>query len=258
MKKTMGKFADWFIEHDKRIMEAHLKQEKHALKKELNLLEDERDRMRSYLNRVDALIEKEENLKTTFIDTSDLGGPQMWSQLESKLVEWEKRFVKLWSKEPKDYMDTDREYIARELPLLETEKNAVEVRLRKIQEIIAKTYILVDDLNEDLCREFSKGHSLAAVGEAIVEEFGQQLKNVYSQGRKKIRGFLESHYKINKADSRDLFSLLEETGTLCYRLDLSDKDKGVHLMYYEIGESSSYVADPGIIYKLEGWWEVVA
>ncbi len=61
----MEKFANWFIEHDKHIMEARLKQEKHTLKKELHLLENERDKMRSHLSRIDALIEKQEELKAT-------------------------------------------------------------------------------------------------------------------------------------------------------------------------------------------------
>ena len=181
----------------------------------------------------------------------------MWTQLETKLVEWEKGFVKLWSKKTQDYMDIDREYVARELPLLNAEKHAAETRLRKIQELIAKTRVLIDDLNEDLCRELSGGHSLAAVGEAIVEEFGRRLTEGYSEGRKKLREFLGLHYRINKAESRDIFSLIEETGILHYQVDFSDTDNGTPLMYYAPGEFS-YAADPGVIYHLEGWWEIRA
>ena len=181
----------------------------------------------------------------------------MWTQLESRLIDWEKRFVTLWSKKTQDYMDIDREYVARELPLLNAEKHAAEIRLKKIQELIAKTRVLIDDLNEDLCRELSGGHSLAAVGEAIVGEFGRLLKEEYSEGRKKLREFLELHYRINKAESRDLFSLMEETGTLHYQVDLSDDNKGTPLVYYAPGEFS-YMADPGVIFHLEGWWEIRA
>ena len=73
MEKTMEKFAGWFIEHDKHIMEARLKQEKHTLKKELHLLENERDRMRSHLSRIDALIEKQEELKAALPDKPEGG-----------------------------------------------------------------------------------------------------------------------------------------------------------------------------------------
>ena len=181
----------------------------------------------------------------------------MWTQLESRLVDREKRFVELWSKKTQDYMDRDSEYVAKELPLLYAEKHAAETRLRKIEELIAKTRILIDDLNEDLCRELSGGSSLAAAGKAIVEEFGRRLNAVYSEGRKKIREFLELHYRINKASSRGLFSLLEEAGILRYQVDLSDDDKGTPLVYYAPGEFS-YVTDPGVIYHLEGWWEIRA
>ncbi|GBE04395.1 hypothetical protein BMS3Abin10_00011 [bacterium BMS3Abin10] len=181
----------------------------------------------------------------------------MWTQLEIRLVDWGKSFVKLWSKKTQDYMDIDREYVERELPLLNAEKHAAETRLRKIQELIAKTRVLIDDLNEDLCRELSGGRSLAAVGEAIVEEFGQRLKEGYSKGRKKLREFLELYYRINKAESSDLFSLMEETGIFHYQVDLSDDNKGTPLVYYAPGEFS-YVADPGVIFHLEGWWEVRA
>ncbi len=73
MKKTMEKFAGWFIEHDKHIMEARLKHEKQILKKELHFLEDERDRMRTHLSRIDAMIEKQEELKAALPDKPEGG-----------------------------------------------------------------------------------------------------------------------------------------------------------------------------------------
>ena len=38
--------------------------------------------------------------------------------------------------------------------------------------LIPLIYELDDDLNEELCRDLSRGHSLAAVGEALRNEFG--------------------------------------------------------------------------------------
>ena len=58
--KAMEKFANWFIEYDKRIMESHLKREKSTIKKGLQRLEKERGKMRSHLQRLEALIEKQE------------------------------------------------------------------------------------------------------------------------------------------------------------------------------------------------------
>ena len=42
---TTDSLIDLFIEYDKRIMEAHLRWEKHTLKKEMRRLEEERNRM---------------------------------------------------------------------------------------------------------------------------------------------------------------------------------------------------------------------
>ena len=188
----------------------------------------------------------------------------MWTQLESKLIEWEKKFVKMWTKELRDQekklqgrVDLDREYVSKELPLLKTEKHAVEVRLKKIEELIAKNRILIDDLNEELCRDLSGGHSLAAIGEALRDEFGIRLKKDYSEGRNKFREFLESHYKIGKAKSRDLFSLLEEIKSLHYQVDFKDRPKDSPLIYHAPGELSPATRSK-VIYHLDGCWEIRA
>ncbi len=184
----------------------------------------------------------------------------MWAHLEAKLVDWEKRFGELWLKKTQGYIDLDREYVARELPLLKAEKRATEMRLRKIEELIAKTHVLIDDLNEDLCRKLSGGRSLAAVGEALLEEFGPRLNEGYSEGRRKIREFLEKHYTISKAESRDLFPLLEEVRTLNYQVDIPGDLKDVPLAY-NASEGDSYPeADRGVIFHLNinSCWEIKA
>ncbi len=71
--KTLEGFAGWLVEHDKRIMEARLKKEKGALRKEMQRLEAERDRMRDYLHRLEALIEKQEELASTLSKISEGG-----------------------------------------------------------------------------------------------------------------------------------------------------------------------------------------
>jgi hypothetical protein len=60
--KTVKDYADWFIEHDKHLTEVHLIIERDALKKELQNLEDEWDKMRKHLHQVEALIEKQQEL----------------------------------------------------------------------------------------------------------------------------------------------------------------------------------------------------
>ena len=127
-----------------------------------------------------------------------------------------------------------------------------------MEEIIAKARILADDLNEDLCRNFSGGRTLADVGEIVLHEFGHKLKESHDKGRQTIRNFLEHHCEISKAASRELFSLLEEIGTLCYQVDIVDDLKDVPLVYYPYEEELGVGADPGILYQLDGWWEIRA
>ncbi len=182
----------------------------------------------------------------------------MWTHVEAKLVDWEKRFVKLWSKKTENYLDMDREYVGRELPLLKAERASIQEGLGKIEELIAKVRVLIDDLNEDLCRDLSRGHSLAAVGQALLEEFGDRLEEGYGQGRRTIREFLERHYRIRKSASRDLFSLLEEVGTLSYQVDLADDLKEVALVFYAPENEFYPGAEPGTVYQLSGWWKIRA
>ena len=91
-------------------------------------------------------------------------------------------------------------------------KSSAQVRLRGMEEIIAKALILADDLNEDFCRNFSGGRTLADMGEIVLQEFGHELKERHDKGRQTIRNFLEGRCKISKAASRELFSLLERLG----------------------------------------------
>jgi predicted metal-dependent hydrolase len=71
--KTVKDYADWFIEHDKHLTEVHLIIERDALKKELQNLEDEWDKMRKHLHQVEALIEKQQELNAALPETSEGG-----------------------------------------------------------------------------------------------------------------------------------------------------------------------------------------
>ena len=260
--KIKEKFADRFAEYDKLLMEAHIKKEKNSLKKELRRLEDERSMMRDHLYRLEALIEKHDDthahLSEQSTQTCPKVGHELWPHIEAKLKVWENRFAKIWAKKADNHSETEREYTEKELPLLKVEKRSVQARLKSMEEIIAKARILEDDLNEDICRNFSGGRTLADVGEIVRHEFGYKLKEIHDKGRRIIRNFLEQHCKISKAASRELFSLLEEIGTLFYRVELPEDFKDASLMYYPYEEGFSAGADPGLIYQLNGWWEIRA
>ncbi|NOY69389.1 MAG: hypothetical protein GXP53_07860 [Deltaproteobacteria bacterium] len=259
-QKTKEKFADRFIEHDKRIMEAYTQKEKRTLKKELLRLEDDRVMTRGHLHRIEALIEKLNGTDATFLEQSPpislKDGHDLWFHLETKLKEWENRFAKIWAKKADDHTDTEHEYAKKELPLLKAEKRSIQMRLINIEGIIAKARLLAVNLNEDLCRKFSKGRTLADTGEILLQEFDHKLQENHAKGRQTIRNFLEKHLNISKTASRDLFSLLEETGILFYRVDITEDLKDAPLVYYPYEKDLGIGADPGTLYPLTGWWEI--
>ncbi|GEM_PF-1510894 len=260
--KIKKKFVEKFAEHDKFVMEAYIKKEKTTLKKELLHLENERSMMLNHMHRIEAIIEKHDKLQKTLteeqlIETNHEDSHGLWPHLETQIKEWEMWFAKIWSKKPEDHSRTEREYIEKELPLLKMEKSAVQERLMNMEGIIAKARMLMDDLNKDLCRNFSRGRILTEVGEIILHEFGHKINEPYSAGRKIIRNCLELKLEISKTASRKLFSLLEDTGILCYRAGLPENFKDVPLMYYSYAEEIGTGVDMGVLYQLNGWWEII-
>ncbi|VAX19555.1 hypothetical protein MNBD_IGNAVI01-819 [hydrothermal vent metagenome] len=127
----------------------------------------------------------------------------------------------------------------------------MEHRLRKLNEIIAKTKILVNDLTEDECRKLSKGHSLAEVGEVLKKEFGNKLEEGQTQGRHTLIKFLRSRYNIDKKKSRELFNLLEDTGVVYYKVDIPE-DALSEPIIYEPLEADVDIPEP--MYALYGDW----
>ena len=171
----------------------------------------------------------------------------MWTQLEEKLIKWESNI----SKKNNSLSEEEKQYIKKELPLIKAEKKQMEHRLRKLNEIIAKTKILVDDLTEDECRELSKGHSLAEVGEALKEEFGNKLEEGQSQGKHTLINFLKSRYNIDKKTARELFNLLEDAGVIYYKVDIPKNALSEPIIYEPL---EADVDIPETMYALYGDW----
>jgi len=261
MKKT-EKFSARFAEYDRRLMEARVKKEKNNLKKELRRLEDERDTMREHLYRVETLIEKHEDQQSEkpeqITKTYMRADFDFWPHLEAKLKNWENRLAQIWSKESKHHSEEECSYAEKTLTLVKAEKHSILIRLRSIEEIIAKAKLLIDDLNEDLCRNFSAGRSLAEVGEILLQEFGHELKESHSKGRTILRNFLEQHLKIGKVSSRELFSLLEEAGVIVYRVEVENDCKDLPLMCYPYEDEYDIGIEPVILSQINGWWEIKA
>lgn len=251
----LKEFADLMNRKDKLVRELHLNKQRKELKKELRDLKAEWDEMKELRHRLEGVIEKDEaELNFPAKSTTAIPGTES-SNLKQRLIKWEQDFKRIFSKAEKERNATDRQYIAKELPILRVEKENLEYRLKKMEEIVAKTSILVDDLNEDYCQELSNGHSLAMVGGALHEEYGRELNADSVVGRKEMRKFLENRFKITKDVSRELFSLLEESGILSYRIVLP-KDMAYEPLFFEYSDETGDLAES--MSDLYGKWEIKA
>ncbi len=67
--KTMDKFANWFMDHDNRVMVAHNKKERKTIHKELEHLQKERLKMQGHLHSIEALIDMEDELEASITGT---------------------------------------------------------------------------------------------------------------------------------------------------------------------------------------------
>lgn len=250
-------FVDWFRKSDQDIMEAHLKKDKEALQKALSEMDKERRRLSQYLHRLEKIIEKEEQLTGKKAEP-----PEKPTEKPEDFDKWlfltEDQFNAIWEKKVEERSEADREFVSTELPRVLTEKNRLESHLHHLLEIMAKTRLLIDDLNEQMCRDLSGGHSIARVAQALVDRFGHELNEEYHLGRDDIRQYLEEHFGIDKNASRELFSLLEELRILNYRLKLPENVKENPLAYFAPDPELANTDTMEVAEALYGVWEIHA
>lgn len=180
----------------------------------------------------------------------------MWTEMEGRLLDWEKNFAKLWLKKTREYTDIDHEFLAGELPRLKAEKKSVETYLHKIEELMAKTKVLIDNLDEELCNKLTGGSSLAAAGQVLLDHFGKKLQGNRSEGRKKIRKFLEDRYAINHSASRELFALFEEVRLLQYQVDIPQNILNEPLNFGNMDLDLAFYPGNELLLQLDGWWKI--
>ncbi|HDL18320.1 MAG TPA: hypothetical protein ENH29_04645 [Bacteroidetes bacterium] len=180
----------------------------------------------------------------------------MWTEIEEKLLDWEKNFAKLWLIKTRKYTDIDHEYLTRELPRLKAEKESVEIHLHKIEELMAKTKVLIDNLDEELCNKLTGSSSLAGTGQILLDHFGKKLQGKRSEGRKNIRKFLEDHYVINHSASRELFALLEEVRLLQYQVDIPQNLLKEPFNFGNMDLDMALYPGNELLLQLGGWWRI--
>lgn len=252
--EIVKEISEKLAQKDKYIIESHLKKDREALKRTLNELNEERLQLRRLFHRLEEILEKQEMQDMATSQDEGMGQGEALQE-EKQLGEIEDRFSKIWSKKEGERTDEEREYIKKQFPKLMTTEARVRKRLHKLDEIIAKTTILLDDLNEDLCRSLT-GRSLATVAQALEEHFGPHLREDHGKGRRTIRNFIEQHYRLDKNASRLLFSLLEDVGILHFHLEFPEGDKRELAGFFS--GSSTGISQPYIPPELKGVWDIRA
>jgi len=187
----------------------------------------------------------------------------MWVALDKKLADWDAYFARrMGEKEPEEFRQADQEWVEATLPQIEEEECAVSVRLQKLEELIAKTKMLIADVNKDLCRELTGGDDLMAVCTVLVEQFGDRIERDYAHGRKTLREALSEHYNLDAKSARELFALLEDAKVVRYGMERNPDTRVILPVYYPeavaamsyggfYGEPQNAVAPP-----LRVFWDI--
>lgn len=255
--KLFEEFAAWFKEKDQQLMELHTMKEAELLAKTYKSLEEEHLSLIEYLHRIERLVEMAEQYVN--IETIDQERPmKSVPNFEKWYYDLESKLNKLFTGKKRSLNKKEQEIITMEFSTLQAEKHRLEKRIHKFHEIMAKTRLLLDDLDEDSAKKLARGHTLAAVGEVLLKKFSREFREDYGQGRKDIRRFLEDHYEIDNHTSRELFYLLERKAILRFTTELPANFKNKPLVYYpsEIGNTMEDFT--GISPDIFGLWEINA
>lgn len=185
----------------------------------------------------------------------------MWVALDKKLADWDAYFARrMGRKEPEEFRQADREWVEMMLPQVEKEERAVSVRLQKLEELIAKTKMLIADLDKDLCRELTGGDDLMAVCTVLVEQFGDRVERDYERGRKILREALAEHYNLDAKSARELFALLERARIVRYVMKPNPDIRAIPASYYpEVGVAyAGFYGEPqnDVAPPLRVFWDI--
>ncbi len=255
--RIFREFAEWFSKSDQKIANYHLQKDKENLKRTLNELEDELNEMKTLRKKLDLLITQAESLTNGSSDNQEIK-KETPPDFHRWLKEEEDNLMRIFSLAKNERTADDLQTVRKELPRLKAEKIRLDNRIRKLLEIIAKTKYLIDDLNEDLCRELSNGRSLAEVGQVLAEKFSHEFREDYFSGKDDMCDFLQEHYKIQRKEACELFDLLEEKGLVRFKMDTTENLIQQPLLYYGTDWDDPMMEYVTIPPELMGYWEINA
>ena len=254
--KSFNDLGKWIEKKDRKITIAHEKKDRDALRKVLEKLTIEQLEIIDDIHYVDYLIdlvndphpEKVKNSPKKFGDYELFKG---W------LNELKKTLKEINIKPKGELTDEELGFLKKEKGRLQVEKERVEKHLAEIDKIIAKTTIMLIDLEETYCRNLSDGRSIAAVGEVLLENMGKRLNDGYSIGRWKIIGLFEKHFKIKRREAVKLFDLVKDAGVIVYNVDIpGDNLDNVNFYTPYMGEYMNEAGIAGI--PVYGYWLINA
>ncbi len=236
----MTYFKKLIEEKDKTITLSHQKKDIDVLEKVLIDLNNECTELKENFNNVTYLldlIEKHQinvvNEKTKNIIAGETEHLSIW------LKNLKDIFEGLYKTPSKELSIDEIDFIKLEIPKLNDKKEKLNQQIRYLNNIIAKTSILLMDLRDESCKEISKGDNIVAVTQKMVTKFGDKIVGTYIFGRKEIIKFLEKTFKINRINSKELIDLLEKCHAINFKIDIPEND--VFYYYKDYGFADEFV-----------------
>ena len=214
-----GSFISKEMKRFEKIMK-ELEDEHHAIKDDL-----------SKINDLLALIEKHETKADTAPNTHlNKGVLRQW------LHSLEESFENLHLKSSSALDEDEWAFIQKERAKLLFEKARLEKEHHQLHELIAKTSLLLMEARETACFEITKGHSIASVGEKLLEFFGKKVNVLdYEVGRHEIIKFLREKFKLNRIQAKTLFDILENSKLLKYEIQIFENGALLEVDTYDGG-----------------------
>ncbi len=255
--RLFKEFTEWFRKNDENIFRYHLQKDKENLKRTLRELETELDEMKQLRHKIDLLLMQSEKIAGPSDEKQEIK-QEIAEDFHGWLKETEAKLNRIFDL-PKDKRTADDiKTLKTERARLQAEKVRLNNRIQKLMEIIAKTKYLIDDLNEDLCKDLSNGHSIAEVAAALAEKFSNEFKEDYFSGKDDMCDFLKEHYGIERKQACELFNLLEEIGIVRFKIDTTEEALRQPFLYYGTDWNDPMMEYVTIPPELMGHWEINA
>jgi len=221
----MKAFIDKVKEKDQRIIDSYAKKELRDMEKICSSLEDQHDQIRRDISKIDYLLDSIDKYKINSV-LEEIDSEKKRSEFKKWINELRSEFESIYTIPEEELTPEDIKFLKTEKSKLLGEKKRLVVEEHHINVLLAKSIVYLMDTRETICKEITGGHSIADVGEKLLEHFGKQLKEetTYNEGRRKIIHYLEDKFQIESSEVQILFSILEKSHVLIYKIDLKSID----------------------------------